>query len=223
MDFDIITNSLKKAFDVWKDNLVAYIIGMCIVFVAGAIIGGAGFAAILAAAAAVSYAGIGMAIVALIGASILFLLVTIPLSYGTFYMAIKGARGEKVEIGDVFYAFKSVGAYIRALSFVIVYAVLLVIFSIIPFIGTLIFMVLFIYAFYIYIMTPSEGIGYAFKESFNIAKENLVETIIVILVFMVLSMIGSLVIIGQIITTPIAMIFVAYAIKELKPGIKDES
>ena len=228
MDFDIVTNNLKKAFDVWKDNLVAYLVGMLIVVIAGAIIGSVGFmfggAAIIAAAAAGSFAGIGMALIAMLVASILAVLITVPLTYGTFYMAIKGARGEKVEISDVFYAFKSVSAFIRALIFGIVFAVLCAIFSIIPLVGTLIFLVLFTYACYIYIMTPSEGLGYAFKESFNIAKENIVETIVVILVFAVLLIIGSLLFgIGQLITGPIAMIFVAYALKELKPEIRDAS
>ena len=73
-------------------------------------------------------------------------------------------------------------------------------------------------------MTPSEGVVYAFKESFNIAKDNLVITIIACIVQYVLIFIGSILLgIGLLVTAPIALIFIAYVLKELKPDLKDDS
>ena len=228
MDFDVITNSLKKGFDVWKDNLVAYIVAMILIAIIGAVLFGiasvGGAFGLVAAAAAGSYAGMGLSFAAMGVALLLCLLIVGPLAYGLYFMAIKGTRGEKVKIGDVFYAFKSVSTYIRVLIFFIVYGLLMALFSIIPIIGSIIFMILFIYTAYIYIMTPSEGIIYALKESFNVAKDNIVMTIVAVLVYYVLIFIGSLLFgIGLLVTAPIAWIFVAYVLKELKPGIKDES
>ena len=223
MDFDIITNNLKKGFDVWKENLVAYLVAMIIVTVAMYVLTYGTLTFGLLALISGSAAGLGMGLGVLVIGGLLLLLVLAPLEYGVFYMALKGTRGEKIEIGDLFYAFKSVSAYIRALIFMVVFVILCAIFSIIPFIGTLIFAVLFFYAGFIYIMTPSEGVVYALKESFNIAKDNLVITIVALLVFAVLLIIGGIVVIGTIITMPIAYIFLAYVLKELKPGIRDES
>jgi len=228
MDFDIITENLKKGFDHWKDNLVAYLVAMIISIVVGSIIGSIasvfGLFGFISAILSGSFAGMGMAFVGMIISLVLVICITAPLDVGLVYMAIKGTRGEKVEITDVFYAFKSMSVYIRTLIFIVVFFVLLGIFSIIPFIGTLIFMILFIYTVFIYIMTPSEGIVYALKESFNIAKDNLVMTIIALLVVLVLNFIGSIPFgLGLFITVPISFIFITYILKELKPDIKDDS
>ena len=236
MDFDIITNGLKKAFNAWKDNFIAYLIGAILVVIVAAIIGGLGFligggASILDAMVNAINAGsieglenFGRIMIGLFSAALLFLLITVPLGFGLIYMAIKGTRGEKVEITDIFYTFKSIKVYIRTLIFLVVFLILSAIFTIIPVIGNIIFAILFIYTVFIYIMTPSEGMMYALKESFNVAKDNLVITIIALLVVLILAIIGSLLFgIGQLVTTPISLIFLAYILKELKPGIKDNS
>jgi Protein of unknown function (DUF975). len=231
MDFDVISNSFKKALDVWKENIVAYIVGMLIIslvsgIIAGGILGFGGLSFITAIATG-STAGLGLGLAAMgLGSIILFLVVS-PLSFGLFYMAIKGTRGEKVEIMDIFYAFKSLSMYIRVLILFIVLGLIYGILSLIPILGWILMIVVSIlltYACYIYVMKPSENIVYALKESFNIVKDNLVMTIVAILVVAVLNFIGSIPFgLGLLITTPIAMVFVAYVLKELKPELKDES
>jgi len=228
MDFNVITESLKKGFNVWKENIVAYLVGYLIVVIIAGIISGVAFSlgafSLITSILSGSVTGAGLGFVSLALGSLLLLLVVGPLGLGLFYMALKGTRGEKVEIKDIFYSFRSVSAYIRALIFLIVYALLAVIFSIIPIIGNIIFLILFFYTIYIYLMTPSEGILYALKESFTIAKDNLVMTIVALIVYYVLIFIGSLLFgIGLLITAPIALLFVSYVVKELKPSTKDES
>ena len=228
MDFGVITNSLKKGFEVWKNNLVAYIVAMLIIAIIVAILfSGAGLFggfSLFTAIATGSQEGIGMGFAATGIALLMSLLVIGPLMFGFYYMAVKGTRGEKVEIKDLFYSFRSLGSYIRTLIFLIVYFILAVIFTIIPFIGNIIFMILFLYAVYIYIMTPSEGVVYALKESFNIAKDNLIITIIACIVQYILILIGGIFFgLGLLVTLPIAYAFIVCVLKELKPTIRDES
>ena len=228
MDFDIVTNGLKKAFDVWIKNLVAYVVGMLLIALIVLILFGSasllGATGLVTAISTGSYEGMGVAIAAMGISLVVVILVLCPLSFGLFYMAIKGTRGEKVGITDVFYAFKSIGTYIRALIYFIVYGLLAALFSLIPFIGSIIFSILFLYTAYIYIMTPSGNIIYALKESFNVSKDNLAITIVAVIVQFVLFFIGFLLLgLGLLVTLPVAYIFISYVLKELKPGIKDES
>jgi hypothetical protein len=62
-----IEKLLKDSWEIFKNNLVAYIIG---------------------------------ALITIFGSIIV--ITSAPLAYGLTYMAVKGARGETVEIGDVF-------------------------------------------------------------------------------------------------------------------------
>lgn len=231
MDFGLITNSLKKGFEVWKDNIVAYVVGLIIfaviLLVINGIGGALGGASLITSIMAGTFTGLGMAALVMIVVLIVDLLVLLPLLFGLVYMVVKGVRGQKVEITDLFYAFKSKSAYIRSLIYGIVYAIIFGILGIIPIIGWLVALIVeiaLIYAIYIYIMTPSENIVYAFKESFNVVKENLVETIVAFVVFFLLVFIGILLLgIGLLLTLPVAMAFVVILLKELKPSQKDES
>ncbi|WNY27919.1 hypothetical protein MmiEs2_00980 [Methanimicrococcus stummii] len=199
MDFDILTSGLKNGWDAFKNNIVAYVLGL---------------------------------LIAVIGS---ILIVTIaPLVYGLSYMAVKGARGEKVEITDIFYGFKSVSAFIRSWMYYIVYVVVIIIIAVItylltmvsPFlsiIGTLlsvIWALVTFYSMYIYVMTPSENAVYAYKEGFNVLKENLIMTILAYIVVYLLAVIGAILLgIGLLVTIPIAFVFTVSVLKALKPGI----
>lgn len=227
MDFDIIKNGLKKGFDVWKNNAVAYIVGLIIVGIVIAIVGGLGGVSIIPAIASRSLAGMGLSVIGLIIAAIVLFVVGAPLIFGLFYMSVKGARGDKVEIKDVFYAFGSTNLIIRSVIYIFIFGLIAGILTIIPILGQILLLVvniLLLYAAYIYIMTPSENFVYAFKESYNIAKENLAITIVAFLVYAVLIMIGLILFgIGLIVTLPIATIFTVAVLKELKPDIKDNT
>ncbi|MDY0266205.1 MAG: hypothetical protein RBQ94_00930 [Methanimicrococcus sp.] len=231
MDFDTITSSLKKGWEVFKDNAVAYVVGMIIIALIVGIVSVVasvlGVAAIIPAITSGSFTGLGLSFVVLfIAALVLFVLVS-PLAFGVTYMGIKGSRGDKVEINDVFYAFRSKNLIIRSLIYVLVFGLIASILSLIPILGQLILIIveiLLFYTAYIYVMTPSENIVYALKESFNVVKENLLITIIAFIVNIVLIMIGMILLgIGVLITAPIAMIFAITLLKELKPDLKDNS
>lgn len=213
MDFNVITSALKKGVDAFVSNVLAYIIGFLIMIIGS------------------------------------ILIVTIaPLVYGMYYMILKGTRGEKVEIKDVFYGFKSVSMFIRSWVGLIVYGLIVfVIVFIVAFVGgliggilesasivlltTLVAMVvaiileIFLYfTWYIYVMTPSENIIYAIKESISIGKANVLTVLITIIISGILAFIGGLVFgILILVTGPIAMLFAAYVLKEIKPEIKDEA
>ncbi|MCL2549885.1 MAG: hypothetical protein FWE78_02990 [Methanimicrococcus sp.] len=157
-----------------------------------------------------------------------------PLMYGIYHMAVKGSRGEKVEIGDVLIGFKSVNAFIRSWIYWIVYLIALIIIGIITFlltkiasvlsiIGTLLGLIWALIAFfsiYIYVMSPSKNAIDTYKEGFNVLKNNLLMTLVTYVVYCILCFIGLILCgIGILITFPIAIVFTATVLKALKPGI----
>lgn len=206
MDFDLISNNLKKSLDVFMANIVAYIVGI---------------------------------LIACIG-SCLFITMP-PLMYGLYYMGVKGSRGDKVEIKDVFAGFKSVSVFIRSWIFFIIPLVIAIIFGVVigivisfaatvssglAFAISLLCAILYIilaivlvpvifYSIYIYIMTPSENVIYAYKEGFGVFKKNILMTIVAIIITYLVSLLF--------ITTPIGIIFTAYVLKALKPDLKDNA
>ncbi|WNY24232.1 hypothetical protein MmiHf6_15620 [Methanimicrococcus hongohii] len=211
MDFNVITSGLKNSWNTFVSNIVAYIVGFLIMAIGS------------------------------------ILIVTIaPLVYGMTYMVLKGVRGEKVEIKDIFYGFKSLNVIIRSWIGLIGIALVPIIIVIIEFVvvgaltavsptagvlAGLVFLLIVIlveiflfFAFYIYVMVPSENIIYAIKESAAIGKSNIILVILAIIISGILGFIGGLLFgIGVLITGPIATLFGAYVLKELAPGISDAS
>ncbi|MCL2862746.1 MAG: hypothetical protein FWE54_01415 [Methanimicrococcus sp.] len=195
MDFAIISAALKNGWDAFKNNAVAFIVGLLITIVGS-----------------------------------IFIIPMAPLFYGLYSMAVKGASGEKVSIGDIFIGFKSVSAFIRSWIYWIIYIIIIIIISIISSILGSIHWVLAIIAsllsiiwglvafFSIYIYVSSDvGAISAFKESFNVLKNNLLMTILTYIVYAVLCIIGFILLgIGIFITFPIAMVFTATVLKTLK-------
>ncbi|MDR2944455.1 MAG: hypothetical protein LBU81_05150 [Methanosarcinales archaeon] len=223
MDFDIITSSLGKGWETFKDNIVAFvvapilmIVAMFVAFMIVTVLGG-GLTAIGTATGSGALTG-GLFLISMLLALIIMALVVLPFSLSMYYMAVKGLKGEKVEIGDVFYSFKS--NFVKNLIFLIIYMVIIGVLSLIPLIGSLIALILFSYSPFIFLADPSKGPIYAITESFNVAKDNLVMTIVAIIVYSVLVFIGCMLLgIGLLVTLPIAYVFLAAVLKELKPGI----
>ncbi len=177
--------------------------------------------------------GITALLVAL-GAVLVTLLISIPLTYGMYYMAIKGTRGEKVEIKDLFYAFRSGREYVRSIIYAILWAIIIAVVAIIAavcfminywlglIVGILLFILVYVFWFftlYIYIMTPSEGIVYAIKRSFANAKGNLLSTLITVILVAILTSIPIL----RIVLEPYAYIYAAYVLKDIDPTLVDNS
>lgn len=209
MDLDVFTKSLEKAFNTLKDNVVAYVVG---------------------------------AIIAIVGS--IFIITMAPLMYGLTYMAVKGTRGEKVEIGDVFFAFRSLSRFIRSwlygiILFVIIFVItiicvilgiilakispaLAVIASLIGAILAFIVMLGLIYSETLYVMTPPSGVIDALKESLTLSKENVLMTIVAVIVMCILGFIGSLFLgLLTFVTTPFSLLYLAYMVKDLRPAIQD--
>ena len=206
MDFDVITASLKKAYDGFMANAVAYIIGF--------IIGCLGSCLIVTAG---------------------------PFTYGLYYMVLKGTRGETVEYKDVFYGFSG-GRFVRSwigfigliLPFLVVALAAFIISSLltmvlktagvvlgllVAIIAAIVCFILAIFLCYtllIYVMTPSENIVFALKESFRIGKANIVMTLLTLIVSGVC---GIIPIVGAI----IGQLFFVYMLKEIEPSLKDQS
>lgn len=165
MDIEVL---LKDSWDIFKNNIVAYIIGT---------------------------------LVAILGS---FFIVTIaPLFYGLAYMAMRGVKGEKVEINDVFEGFNH---FVQSWIFMIVSVVLIFIGVMLLVVPGIILLILLIYALPLLVIRDYGAID-AIKESINIAKANFTETIFIFLVAMVISLIGGSIRIGAILTTPFIMIF----------------
>lgn len=243
MEFGLLVEGIKKAFQSYIDNIVAYVVAIILFFIITGIVYAIGFAGGIAAVyEAFVNMEFGVALLITVIAALIGFLILSPLMYSTYYMAIKGTRGEKVKIGDLFYGFKSGKAFTRSLIYVLVYTIVVTVVSfvvvvvsdfiggiigivdlstgvlvagILTFLLMLLVEIFFFYTIYIYVMTPGEGFFYALKESVNIGKDNIVMVILTIIISWILSIL--------IITIPLGYIFGAYMLKELKPTIKDES
>ncbi|MBN1134355.1 MAG: glycerophosphoryl diester phosphodiesterase membrane domain-containing protein [Methanosarcinaceae archaeon] len=173
MDIEVL---LKDSWNIFKDNIIAYIIGTLIVILGSIII------------------------------------VTIaPLLYGLAYMAVKGVKGEKVEINDVFEGFNH---FVKSWIFLIVAGVLLFISYMLLVIPGIILSILLIYALPLLVIRDYSAID-AIKESINLAKANFKENIILFLIAMVLTAIGGWIRIGSVLTTPFVMILYTLGAHEL--------
>ena len=194
MTFDVL-HPLKKASDVFIANVVAYFIGV---------------------------------IIAVLGS--LCLITIAPFGYGLYYMAVKGTHGEKVEIKDVFHGFSS-GMFVRSwvgligfslIFFIVIFLGLIsrflemsILFSFLSLIICFILLIFLFFTLYIYVMSPSEDILYALKESIRISKSNIIATILTMLV--------NAVFLALFVTAPIGLLFAVYVLKEIEPSIKDRS
>ncbi|MDK2940299.1 MAG: hypothetical protein PWQ51_2464 [Methanolobus sp.] len=144
------------------------------------------------------------------------LVVTIaPLFYGFTSMAVKGARGEAIEVGDVFEGFKK-DNIIRSWTFMIIYLIIAGILGEIASILSTIVGILFMFSMPLLVIKEGLNGIEAITESVEIVKTVPVESIIVYVITLVLNMIGLFLLgIGVLITAPISTVFLAYATFEL--------
>jgi membrane-anchored glycerophosphoryl diester phosphodiesterase (GDPDase) len=139
-------------------------------------------------------------LVAMIGS---ILIVTIaPLFYGLVDMAVRGVKGEPINYKDVFSGFDH---FVRSWGFAIVAAVLLLVGYMLLIIPGIILSILLLYAFPLLVIRGYSGVD-AIKESIEIGKNNFLDTAIISIILWIISAIGSYVVIGSLITTPIVVI-----------------
>lgn len=159
------------------------------------------------------------AVIAIIGSVIV--ITAAPLYYGLTYMASKGARGETVEINDVFAGFKPdkfIQSWILFLALGIPIFIGFLLLILPGIILSIAFGILFLYALPLMVLKNASAID-ALKESLEIAKTNLPDTIVLVIVFMVLNAIGSAVWVGTFLTMPFSLILLILAL----PTIKSET
>ncbi|MDV0446237.1 hypothetical protein MsAg5_00650 [Methanosarcinaceae archaeon Ag5] len=230
-DFKIIEESLKKAWQAFVDNIIAYIVAAIIFiivasvasqFITGVALIWAVLSLSLSFAASAIY-GLVLAIIGIVG-----LIILPPVAYGLYYMSLKGLRGEKVDIKDIMYGLNAKTIVRSWIYFIVLYAIMFVfaiisaILGFIPFLGGLIALILMIivytflfFSLYIYVMTPNENVVYALKEGVEIAKKNFLMTFVA----MILS--GILCIL--IVTIPLGLAFGGEILKKIVPTLKDDS
>ncbi|NPE29483.1 hypothetical protein HNV12_16295 [Methanococcoides sp. SA1] len=143
------------------------------------------------------------------------LIVTIaPLAYGFTSMAVKGVRGEQIEISDVFVGFNK-DDFIRSWTFMLIYIVIAAILGQIASILSTIVGILFMFTMPLLVIKGYSGIE-GITKSIEIIKTVPVESIIVYVIMLVLNMIGALLLgIGLLVTVPISTVFLANATFEL--------
>ncbi|MDY0388103.1 MAG: hypothetical protein RBT65_13440 [Methanolobus sp.] len=171
--------ALKNSWNVVKNNIVTFIVGL---------------------------------LIAVVGS---ILIITIaPLAYGFTYMAVKGARGETIEINDVFAGFNK-NDFIRSWTFMLIYIVFAAMLGQISSILSTIVAIFVMFTMPLLVIKGYDGIE-GIKESIEIIKTSPVESIVVYAIIFVLNMIGALLFgIGVLITGPITAVFLASATFEL--------
>jgi uncharacterized membrane protein len=137
-----------------------------------------------------------------------------PLAYGLTYMAAKGARGETVEIADVFAGFKPDKFIQSWILFLIIMIPIFIGFLLLVIPGMIIgivFSIIFLYALPLMVIKDLGAVD-ALKESLEIAKANLQDTVILVVIVMILNAIGSAIWIGTILTMPFSMLLLVLAL-----------
>ncbi len=148
-----------------------------------------------------------------------------PLYYGLTYIAAKGARGDTVEITDLFIGFKPnnfIQSWILLLAIAVPFVVIM--FMAAKYIGLGVFIVeiilliamfiFFVYTMPLMVVKKRDAIP-AIMESTKIAMFNLPNTIIIAVIVAVFNWIASLTVIGVLVTTPISEILVILALQSL--------
>lgn len=138
-----------------------------------------------------------------------------PLTLGFVQTCHKAARGESVEMGDLWNGFSRFGA-----SFVlsVLMLIAMVIGSLACGVGALVAAVFFLYSFNV--MADNEDIGAvdAMKESFALAKENLADTVVVILILGVIGSVLSMTGIGSFVFAPFWGVMIALLYNDVGGG-----
>lgn len=129
----------------------------------------------------------------------IFIVTIAPLFYGLTYMAVKGLRGEKVEINDVFEGFNY---FVKSWVLLLVSVILIGIGYMLLFLPGLILSILLIYSLPLLVIR-GYGAMDAIKESIDISKQNFVDSLVLFIIVAIISTIGGITYIGSLVTVPI--------------------
>jgi len=152
-------------------------------------------------------------IVAFIG--MIFVVTIAPLYYGLVHMAVKGARFQPVEIGDVFEGFKKEN-FVRSWIYMLIYIVVIGIAGEITSILATIVGIVFIFGMPLLVIKGYSGID-AIKGTFELVQAYPLETIVLYVIMVILYIIGAIPLgLGLLITVPLFQITLAKATMELE-------
>lgn len=129
----------------------------------------------------------------------IFIVTIAPLFYGLTYMAVKGLRGEKVEINDVFEGFNR---FVKSWVLLLVSVILIGIGYMLLVLPGLILSILLIYSLPLLVI-KDYGAMDAIKESIDISKQNFLDSLVLLIIVAIISAIGGITYIGSLVTTPI--------------------
>lgn len=132
----------------------------------------------------------------------IFIITAPPLTFGLYYMAIKGLKGDDVEIADVFKGFNYL---IVSWTFFIIAAVSVAIGFIFLVIPGLLLIALIQYAIPLIILR-NMGATNSIRESINIGRENFTFTILLAITGLVINVIGNTLWIGWIFSMPFTVL-----------------
>lgn len=129
----------------------------------------------------------------------IFIVTIAPLFYGLTYMAVKGLRGEKVEVNDVFEGFNR---FVKSWVLLLVSVILIGIGYMLLVLPGLILSILLIYSLPLLVI-KDYGAMDAIKESIDISKQNFLDSLVLLIIVAIISAIGGITYIGSLVTTPI--------------------
>jgi len=133
-----------------------------------------------------------------VGIGSLLIITAPPLLFGLYGMALKGIRGEEVEIADVFDGFNY---FVKSWVFLIVAGLLLMLGLVLLVVPGLVIGVLMIYAVPL-ILIEDLGAVEGIQKSIDLAKRNFKFSLILAIVVVGISIVGGVIRIGWILTTP---------------------
>ncbi len=141
----------------------------------------------------------------------IFIITAAPLLFGLYRMAIKGLKGEEVEIADVLWGF---GRFLRSWALLIVGGVIVVVGFVLLIVPGLLLIVLFQYAIPAIVLTDCGAID-GLRRSFSVARKNFAFSVLIAATSFVVNFVGGSLWIGWVLSVPFSALLVSRAAMHL--------
>ncbi len=148
----------------------------------------------------------------------IFIITAPPLFFGLYLMGVKMAKGETVEVKDVFRGFDY---FFVSWVLVIVAAITIMIGFIFLVIPGILLIILFQYAIPIAISEKLGAID-SLKKSYRIGRDNFWFTVILAIALWIIKAAGGAIVVGGLITFPFSIVCLCVATLRLTEGKKDK-
>ncbi|MCK5698680.1 MAG: glycerophosphodiester phosphodiesterase [Candidatus Aenigmarchaeota archaeon] len=148
----------------------------------------------------------------------IFIITAPPLFFGLYLMGVKMAKGETVEVKDVFRGFDY---FLVSWVLVIVAAITIMIGFIFFVIPGILLIILFQYAIPIAISEKLGAID-SLKKSYRIGRDNFWFTVILAIALWIIKAAGGAIVVGGLITFPFSIVCLCVATLRLTKGKKDK-